>query len=224
MRALAILCFVLTITVSGSALAAPNQLCVDAGISPGQPGYGLCNAFDVVGCHEDAGTKTCQKILKNFAKTTGGVTMPGCGEEVCDEVDNDCDGEIDEGDVCVICPCFDSSDLDAAWDAVGKPETPSHDAYLTCSERSIASDPNGFIGVSYSFFYSAAGLPSGGQGLFWLLPVNSKGHGQCRTERYTWNPHSSWYDFKIITAAEVDGCWQLIRDWTTDNGLSCLQY
>ncbi len=34
-------------------------------------------------------------------------------EEVCDDVDNNCDGRVDEDGVCGVCPCYDAADLAA---------------------------------------------------------------------------------------------------------------
>lgn len=72
-------------------------------VCDGEPNQlkGLCNAYcEAMDCDSgasNASDKACARVLDNYRKKSGGADPPCFESEVCDGVDNDEDGDVDEG-------------------------------------------------------------------------------------------------------------------------------
>lgn len=168
-------------------------------------------------------------------------------DEACgNEVDDDCDGSVDEG---CECPCYANADLDAlyerwlAWQA----NSDLVYAYYTCEESltyisyanggTFDSDVVELYFYGYSVDVDESGDWSsylGGEGGFygvsydWNYPWGAGSERYCSSysSEYAWDGSTTadtWGDptFEYLTAAEAAACQALLLDWAQANDLAC---
>lgn len=128
--------------------------------SAGETRTTTCNA--VGACAGNTGTETCSADGMSWEETDVCDPTAGATAEICNDIDDDCDGDVDEGDVCVVetsldPPAISASDLDSGltnieieWDAVpGATYYKIHMAQTIDGEYDVIADHHTGTSLTY---------------------------------------------------------------------------
>ena len=148
---------------------------------------------------------------------------PASAETCGDGVDQNCNGQVDEG--CAACPCFAQSDLDAthaAWVAEG---------WTSGSEQCLEGNGTNSSSLTINFYGERYGNNAGYElSQYYSITYNEYGESFCSRyrHRYDLDPatgemvRTGYEDSTTpITGAQDDACRDVVDHWASDHGLAC---
>jgi hypothetical protein len=168
-------------------------------------------------------------------------------EELCDDgVDDDCDGEIDEG-CATECPCFTADDIDAAYArwltyTDRNPDADFSESVASCVDYSFTDEATGErVDQTYVSFYDSEQdlfddptdpdvdwTSSSEQ--FYAYADTAEGFAYCQaftydigfdfpTDTYLWEV--LFDNGQLVAPDEREACAELVLAWAADHALTC---